>query len=203
MPKVSQEYSEARRRQIIDAAYRCFAHKGFHQTTMRDIYDEASLSPGAVYHYFDSKDEIIRASFDFDLHRSRDVFTAAQASDDALRALDDLIDFFFYGVREAAGLGAGRVNVQGWGEALVNPQVGETVRAVMASYVEALTMVVRNAQAAGQIDTSLDPVAVSRLLLSVYYGLELQLALTPDIEVDPYATVVKVLLRCMSPTGPI
>ena len=56
MPKVSQEYSEARRRQIIDAAYQCFARKGFHQTTMRDIYAEAKLSAGSVYHYFDSKE---------------------------------------------------------------------------------------------------------------------------------------------------
>ena len=41
MPKVAKEHGEARRRQIIDAAYRCFARKGFHQTTMRDIYEQA------------------------------------------------------------------------------------------------------------------------------------------------------------------
>jgi len=198
VPKVSKEYSEARRQQIIDAAYQCFARKGFHQTTMRDIYEEANLSPGAVYHYFDSKGEIIQASFDFDYERSRDVFGAAQASDDALQGLDDLIDFFFQGLREAAGLGAGRVNVQGWGEALVNPQVGATVREVMASSVQALALVVRKAQQAGQIDAALDPVAVSRLLLSAYYGLELQLALNPQIDVDAYAAVVKALLRSLS-----
>ena len=67
MPKVAKEHGEARRRQIVDAAYRCFARRGFHQTTMRDIYQEAGLSPGAVYHYFASKDEIIQASFDLDL----------------------------------------------------------------------------------------------------------------------------------------
>ncbi len=60
MPKVTEVHSAARH-QIIDAAYRCFARKGFHQATMRDIYAEANLSPGAVYHYFDSKDAIIQA----------------------------------------------------------------------------------------------------------------------------------------------
>ncbi len=205
VPKVSQEYSEARRRQIIDAAYQCFARKGFHQTTMRDIYDEANLSPGAVYHYFASKDDIIQASFDFDYQRSRDVFDAAQASDDPLRALHDLLDFFLQGLREAVGLGAGRVNVQGWGEALVNPQVGNTIRAVMDSYVEALAPVVRQAQAARHLDASLDPIAVSRLLLSLYYGLELQLSLNPDVNVDHYAAAAKALIRSSSPraeTGP-
>jgi len=38
MPKVSEAHSAARRQQIIDAAYRCFARKGFHQASMRDIY---------------------------------------------------------------------------------------------------------------------------------------------------------------------
>jgi len=109
MPKVSQEHSDARRRQIIDAAFQCFARKGFHQTSMRDIYQQAGLSPGAVYHYFDSKDAIIQASFEFDYERSRDLFEAAAASDDPLKALMELLDFFFQGLKGAAELGAGRV----------------------------------------------------------------------------------------------
>ena len=199
MPKVSQEYSETRRRQIIDAAYRCFGRKGFHLTTMRDIYAEAKLSPGAVYHYFDSKDEIIQASFDFDYQRSRELFSTAEASDDPMRALDTLLDFFFQGLKGAAALGAGRVNVQGWGEALVNPRLGETIRQVVDRYLQALAPIIRKAQAAGQLDGSLDPLAVSQLLLSAYYGLELQLALDPELDVDKYAAVVKALLRAASP----
>lgn len=199
MPKVSQEYSEARRRQIIDAAYQCFARKGFHQTTMRDIYEEAKLSPGAVYHYFDSKDEIIQASFDFDYQRSRELFAAAEASDDPIRAIAELLDFFFHGLKGAAMLGAGRVNVQGWGEALVNPRVGETIREVLESYIQALSPTIRKAQAAGQIDKALDPRSVCQLLLSVYYGLELQLALDPELDVEGYAAVVKALLHSTPP----
>ncbi|MCB0123896.1 MAG: helix-turn-helix transcriptional regulator, partial [Caldilineaceae bacterium] len=80
MPKVTEAHSAARRQQIIDAAYRCFARKGLNQTTMRDIYGEAQLSPGAVYHYFDSKDAIIQASFEFDYERSLAIFDAAVAS---------------------------------------------------------------------------------------------------------------------------
>ena len=114
MPKVTEAHSVARRQQIIDAAYRCFARKGFHQATMRDIYAEANLSPGAVYHYFDSKDAIIQASFEFDYERSLALFEAALLRDDPLQALYELIDFFFRGLEEAAALGAPRVNVQSW-----------------------------------------------------------------------------------------
>lgn len=198
MPKVSEQHTLARRQQIIDAAYRCFARKGFHQTTMRDIYQEAALSPGAVYHYFGGKHEIIAASFDFDYQRSIDLFTAAAASDDPLQSLTDLISFMFTGLREAAALGAGRVNVQGWGEALINPSLREVVRQSLEVYRTATADIVRRAQAAGQIDQAVDPAALSNALLSLYYGLELQLALDQQLDVEQYAQAVRALLHSVS-----
>lgn len=194
MPKVSQEHSDARRRQIIDAAYQCFARKGFHQTTMRDIYEEAGLSPGAVYHYFDSKDEIIQASFDFDYLRSQDAFASALEQEEPLTAITNLLDFLFQGLKGAAELGAGRVNVQAWGEALVNPPLLDAYRRVLGRYYDVLSRLVRKAQRAGQIDRALKPLAVSQLLGSLYYGLELQKAINPDLDVDAYAAAVRSLL---------
>ena len=194
MPKVSEKHSEARRQQIIDAAYQCFARKGFHQATMRDIYEQANLSPGAVYHYFNSKDEIIEASLDFDYRRSLDLFIAARGSEDPMQGLNDLLNFFFQGLEEAATLGAGSVNVQGWGEALVNPRLLETFHRVLDSYLDALSHIVRRAQESGQIDRSLDPMSVGQLLISLYYGLELQKALNPEVDIKSYAAAVKSLI---------
>ena len=194
MPKVTEAHSAARRQQIIDAAYRCFARKGFHQATIRDIYAEANLSPGAVYHYFDSKDAIIQASFEFDYERSLALFEAALLRDDPLQALHELLDFFFQGLEGAAALGAPRVNVQGWGEALVNPPLLETICRVLNSNLDSLTQLIRKAQAAGQLDSTLDPQAVGRILLSLYYGLELQKALDSAVAVEPYARAIKTLL---------
>lgn len=199
MPKVSEEHSAARRTQIIEAAYRCFARKGFHQTTMREIYEEAGLSPGAVYHYFDGKDSIIRASFDFDRERSSDLFERAVQSDSPMDALRELAAFFFQGLESASEIDAGRVNVQGWAEALVNPSLLAPIQAVMESYVAALSEIVRHAQQLNQIESTLDPVAVARLLLSIYYGLELQKALFPHIPVAPYRKAVEKLV--LTPTN--
>lgn len=194
MPKVTEAHSAARRQQIIDAAYRCFARKGFHQATMRDIYAEAKLSPGAVYHYFDSKDAIIQASFEFDYERSLALFDAALQRDDSLQALHDLLDFFFRGLESATALGAPRVNVQGWGEALVNPPLLATIHRVFERNLDTLAQLTRKAQAAGQLDPALDPQAVGRMLLSLYYGLELQKALDSTLAVEPYVRAIKTLL---------
>jgi AcrR family transcriptional regulator len=196
MPKVSPEYSEARRLQIIDAAYRCFARKGFHQASMRDIFEEANLSTGAVYHYFRSKDEIIKASFEHDFERSLDVFETALHKSDSLVALEELFEFFFTGLAQAAQLGANRVNVQGWGEALLNPDVLAAIQHVFVGYRASLAQLIRQGQEAGRINPEIDPEAAARALLSLYLGLELQMAWEPN-EVDPqqYLNVVKVLLR--------
>ena len=49
---------ERRRQQIIVAAKRIFSTKGFNKTTMEDIAKEAEISPGTIYIYFKSKDEL-------------------------------------------------------------------------------------------------------------------------------------------------
>ena len=51
-----------RRNQIIDAALHVFAEKGFQATTNRDIAQAASInSPGLIYHYFESQEDLFRA----------------------------------------------------------------------------------------------------------------------------------------------
>jgi TetR/AcrR family fatty acid metabolism transcriptional regulator len=52
-----------KRRQILDAAVRVFARQGFHACRVSDIADEAGVAYGLVYHYFDSKDQVLNELF--------------------------------------------------------------------------------------------------------------------------------------------
>jgi AcrR family transcriptional regulator len=54
---------EERRRQILDAAVRAFAEKGYHACRVSDIAEEAGVAYGLVYHYFESKDAVLEAVF--------------------------------------------------------------------------------------------------------------------------------------------
>jgi TetR/AcrR family fatty acid metabolism transcriptional regulator len=54
---------EERRRQILDAAVRAFAKKGYHACRVSDIAEEAGVAYGLVYHYFESKDAVLESIF--------------------------------------------------------------------------------------------------------------------------------------------
>ena len=62
-PKLKPETLEERRAQILQAASTCFSRKGYHQTTMDDIVEEAGLSKGGVYWHFSSKKELFLAKY--------------------------------------------------------------------------------------------------------------------------------------------
>ncbi len=61
MPKTSTAAKEARRTQILDAAVRCFARRGYYETTIEDLVTETGLSRGALYLYYPSKEAMYLA----------------------------------------------------------------------------------------------------------------------------------------------
>jgi AcrR family transcriptional regulator len=50
---------EDRREQILEAALVVFAEKGFERATNKDIAREAGITPGLIYHYFKSKQDVL------------------------------------------------------------------------------------------------------------------------------------------------
>ncbi|TQM68488.1 TetR family transcriptional regulator [Actinomadura hallensis] len=46
-------------RRILDAALRLFAERGFDRTSVQGIVEAAEVTKGALYHYFDSKDDLL------------------------------------------------------------------------------------------------------------------------------------------------
>ena len=52
-----------KRRLILDAAVRVFARRGFHHCRVSDVADEAGVAYGLVYHYFQSKEQVLDTLF--------------------------------------------------------------------------------------------------------------------------------------------
>jgi AcrR family transcriptional regulator len=55
--------AEDRRRQILDAAVRVFARRGYEASRVADVAREAGVAYGLVYHYFHSKEELLETIF--------------------------------------------------------------------------------------------------------------------------------------------
>ncbi len=74
-----QRKNDARRLDILRAAARVFRRLGVAATGMREIADEADLSPGNLYYYFSGKDEILRFCQERTLERLLGAVKAARA----------------------------------------------------------------------------------------------------------------------------
>jgi TetR/AcrR family transcriptional regulator, cholesterol catabolism regulator len=62
-PALKQRY-ERRQDELVRQAAREFARRGYDQTTMQELAASMGLATGALYHYFASKEELLRAICD-------------------------------------------------------------------------------------------------------------------------------------------
>jgi AcrR family transcriptional regulator len=122
MPKVSEEYREARRDEIARAALRVLERKGVRDTSIADIVEESGLSTGAIYSHFTNKGELARYIVGRYLLPRLDGLEAAGARGDVLPPREALRAML--GVFDEAGLKAALV-LQFWGEAMVEPGLRE------------------------------------------------------------------------------
>jgi AcrR family transcriptional regulator len=58
VPKVTQEHLDARRAQILDGARRAFAEFGYEGATVARLEAATGLSRGAIFHYFENKNDL-------------------------------------------------------------------------------------------------------------------------------------------------
>jgi AcrR family transcriptional regulator len=90
-PRASEAHHLARRQQILDAARRCVARRGFVATSIRDLHDEAGPSTGAVHGTSSGKEEIAQALAGDVLARVTDWAEELAAAEDPLAAVEALV----------------------------------------------------------------------------------------------------------------
>jgi len=170
MPKVSQEHLERRRLQILDAATDCFARRGFHATSMQDIFHESGLSAGAVYRYFPSKNSLIKAIAE---NMMNEVLTPAinavsgQRLDpaDALAAIAVLFEPSDLRARILP------VTVQVWAESFRDPDMADLARDLVDHILNGLA----------QILPAGTPPEAARLIMAALQGFAIQSGVLDDV----------------------
>jgi TetR/AcrR family transcriptional regulator, fatty acid metabolism regulator protein len=150
-----------RRRDLLDAAVRVFARKGYHSSRVGDVAEEAGVAHGLLYHYFKSKDEVLETIFretwaDL-LGAVRDVEESEEPAREQLRQVAAIL---LRSWRRDPDLV--RVLVR---EVTRSPELGRRIAEIGEAFA-AIERIVRNGQASAELRRDLDP----RLASAIFYG---------------------------------
>jgi len=84
-PAPSSEYASSltrsREAELLGAATRLFRERGFHATSMQDLAEALSMNRGSLYHYIDSKDDLLWTIVTVALDRLRERVAPALTQD--------------------------------------------------------------------------------------------------------------------------
>lgn len=150
-----------RRRQILDAAVHVFARKGFHTARVGDVAEEAGVAYGLVYHYFNSKEELLetifRETWTQMLERVREVEAAGVPAAEAVRQVTALLLRTWRRDPDLV-----RVLVR---EVTRSPQVQREIQEIEHA-MAALEGIIRRGQESGEFSSDVD----ARIAAVVFYG---------------------------------
>jgi AcrR family transcriptional regulator len=192
MPKVTEAHVEARKHQIMDAAATCFSRTGFHHTTMHDICQMAELSPGAVYRYFRSKEEIIESMMRERQASSAAIIEAVRGRGRTLEVLDEMADVFFSQLENEQKCA---LSVELWAESLRAPRIRQLLRSELRDISVPFAQIIRNAQDVGEVNPRLKPESVAQVLISLFDGCVLQKTADDQLDVAEYVAVMKSMIN--------
>lgn len=191
MPKLKPATQARRREHILDAAELCFARNGFHRTTMQDICKEAGVSPGAVYVYFTSKEELIAGITERDRAKLQRELAGIAAAPDLLAALADLAET--YTIDEPRHKRVLCLEIGA--ESTRNAAVGDIFRAVDRFVLDSFEQLFDRAQRDGKIAPSVDAATLAQVVALIGDGVLWRRAVDPSF--DPEA-IIPVLTRLVA-----
>jgi AcrR family transcriptional regulator len=187
VPKVTEAYRTARRDEIIGAALRCFAVKGYQRTSMADIIDESGLSAGAIYGHFAGKKELFAAVAGRVLDARRGELEARRGSADQPLSPGDVMATLLEGMRHEP---FGGVILQLWAEAAVDPDILELVQVIFVRLRETVrtNLAAWAAAEPGRVDG--DPeiwaARVTPVVIGAGPGFMVQRAIIADFDEEAY-----------------
>lgn len=196
MRTVDPERQAERRRQILESALACFREQGFHAAGMSAICKRANMSPGHVYHYFKSKEDIISAIVEEDGADAEARIASLLEDGNTLDAMLDRIGEIWCDSHTIRGA----LNAEILSESNRNPRINQILQARYRRIHKQLAGVLSTAQQRGHIAPDLDPEGFATLLYAIVDGLTVSAdaGLIQDQEQATNAFRL-VLNRCLRP----
>jgi AcrR family transcriptional regulator len=187
---------DARREELVLAAWRVIAARGIDEVTIREIARESGYSSGVLAHYFENKDDLLAHALRLSHTRIRKRYDAeveTPIAEDALKGilLDNLP------LDEQRELET-RIEMSFWARALRNEALHEIQEQESETLRELLRELVEKAKDDGAISTEHDMEDVIELLGAVIDGVSLHALLYPDrLPAEKQARVMEFALRLL------
>jgi AcrR family transcriptional regulator len=156
--------------QLLAAAARVIATRGYEGARVSEIAAEAGLSTGAIYAHYDGKADLLCAAIN-----SRGPDAVAGLLDAGVTG-SVAGTLRFLGARLVSGVRTGRARIRG--DVLIEslaasrrePQVADVLRESIGAHEEQLAQLIRVGQESGEISAAIPPEAVSRLCMLLALG---------------------------------
>ena len=186
---------------IIQAAAQAFARKGFAGTNMAEIAVQAGVGKGTLYEYFDSKDDLFFAVFEWFTRKLAADFssTALNPGASAARQLLEINNALVNAWVELEGVAA--LLMEFWSASGVSALRDRYVRVFRDTYRlfrRIVSSVIRAGIDSGEFRPDVEPEAMASVLVGAWDGQGLQIWF--DDAIDPVYTThnfMRVVLRGM------
>jgi AcrR family transcriptional regulator len=180
--------AEARKRQILDAAARCYRRHGFHATSMQELAREAKMSVGHIYHYFANKEAIIAAFIEEDVEHFNEIMKRLR--EDNLTVAEALVAHAEDAWEDVRNLEHAALVLEIHAEASRNPKVAEMVRCADAISRKGVFELFVTDLADRQWSTA-ETRARVEILFTLYEGLFMRVIRNPEIEREPALAIFR------------
>jgi TetR/AcrR family transcriptional regulator, repressor for uid operon len=177
-----------RRHQVLDAAAICFRNHGFHGASMAQISKTASMSPGHIYHYFDSKEAIIAAIVERDMEEMMEWTEMFYSSDDILQSM---IDGVSCGVEANTNHENAALMLEILAESARNPQIAETVQKSNQVGNQRLTDLLSKDMRQRKTESNVNVQVKTELIAAMFDGLLLRSVHNPKLNKDDLIVLMR------------
>lgn len=190
---------EARRRQIVAAAYTVAGKRGVRAITVREVARRAGVSVGLVLFHFRTKERVVLALLDWVVDNTVSLIVApevAAISDPLARLIAVLRQEVLRLGREP---GRNRLFLEFWTEGIWDRPVRVRMQRDLDRYREAIGPFVEAAIAAHpERFGTVDPAVVTTAMVSLLKGCALQSTIQPNLDVEALSRAAEILLQPQS-----
>ncbi|AZK45379.1 TetR/AcrR family transcriptional regulator [Paenibacillus lentus] len=171
---------QQKRDKVVEAAFKVMSEKGYEKASIKDIANEAGITPGLIHYYFRNKEEILTElllassqQYTRDMQQLQSSVPSDHLAKAALNEPKERVERQpdWYKLRfELFALG------------LRNPQISDRVNALLENARTGIEQILH--KVAGDAGEEADTDSIAAIMLACFDGLALQKLLNPEFDLD-------------------